>query len=442
MQTFEFFAYCVLLSCYLFSSQTDQRPRAYVGRLYTFNALLQLHEYRHMKNKIRMIALYLPQFHPIPENDEWWGKGFTEWTNVTKAKPLYPGHQQPNLPTELGFYDLRVPEVRQQQAELAAGYGIEASCYYHYWFGGREILERPFDEVVASGEPDFPFCLCWANETWSGVWHGEPKKVLIEQTYPGEEDHRRHFAKLLPAFRDKRYVTVDDKPMFVIYRPMEIPDVTKVMALWQEMARDAGLPGLHLVAQSPNPDWQPSEHGFDACISPKIPKLDPWITWHHPIKRIKRNFLRWKGSPTVYQYKDAMKSLLGKGKNGVRDYPVVIPNWDNSPRSGSRGLVFHGSTPELFREHLRQAVDIAKELRYSEQLIFLKSWNEWAEGNYVEPDRRFGRKFLEVIKDELKFLVVRPATGFHIDMTSAILTETVGVTLLARLIGMQLNRVI
>ena len=164
----------------------------------------------------RLIAFHLPQFHPIPENDEWWGKGFTEWTNTGKAKPLFPGHDQPKVPTDLGYYDLRLPEARKAQADLARKYGVEGFCYYHYWFGGKRLLERPVNEIIASGEPDFPFCLCWANESWTGIWHGAPRRMLMEQTYPGEADHRAHFEYLLTAFRDKRYITVDGRPRFVI----------------------------------------------------------------------------------------------------------------------------------------------------------------------------------------------------------------------------------
>ena len=170
-----------------------------------------------MNNKPRLIAFYLPQFHPIPENDEWWGRGFTEWTNVAKAVPLFRGHYQPHFPADLGFYDLRVPEVREAQAAMAKAYGIEGFCYYHYWFGhGRRLLERPFNEVLSSGKPDFPFCLCWANDTWTGIWHGAPNKVLIEQRYPGVEDYKAHFYALLDAFRDPRYMTVDGKKIFII----------------------------------------------------------------------------------------------------------------------------------------------------------------------------------------------------------------------------------
>jgi len=195
-----------------------------------------------MKNDpaARLIAFYLPQFYPNPENDAWWGKGFTEWTNTAKARRLYPGHYQPHVPADLGYYDLRVPETRTAQAELARSYGIEAFCYYHYWFAGRRILERTFQEVLTSREPDFPFLLCWANQTWTGTWHGASDRILIEQTYPGIDDHRRHFESLLPAFCHPRYVRVDGKPVFIIYRPTELPDTVKTIDLWGTMAREAG----------------------------------------------------------------------------------------------------------------------------------------------------------------------------------------------------------
>ena len=201
----------------------------------------------------RLIAFYLPQFHPIPENDEWWGKGFTEWTNVAKARPMYRGHYQPHVPSDLGFYDLRVPETRKAQAELAGEYGIEAFCYYHYWFAGRRILERPFNEVLASGQPNFPFCLCWANETWTGVWYGESDRTLIEQTYPGPRDHEQHFAALLPAFRDRRHVLVDGKPLLVIFRPRQLPSPVETLSLWRSMAETLGLRDCILPASAHSP---------------------------------------------------------------------------------------------------------------------------------------------------------------------------------------------
>lgn len=225
-----------------------------------------------MKRKARLIAYYLPQFHPIPENDQWWGNGFTEWTNVTKAKPLFKGHLQPRLPADLGYYDLRVPEVREAQAEMAEQYGIEGFCYYHYWFGdGRMLLERPFNEVLKSGKPDFPFCLCWANETWSGIWFGETNKTLIEQKPPDKKDLEKHFEYLLRAFNDERYLTVDEKPIFQILTPRNLPDSIETTDTLRELAHRSGFKGLHLVAGYRNPeDWDPREYGFDAVVSSRL----------------------------------------------------------------------------------------------------------------------------------------------------------------------------
>ncbi|MEH3086139.1 MAG: glycoside hydrolase family 99-like domain-containing protein [Xylophilus ampelinus] len=353
-----------------------------------------------MKNNSRVIAIYLPQYHPIPENDQWWGKGFTEWTNVTKARPLFKGQHQPNLPADLGFYDLRVPETRAAQAAMAKEYGIEGFCYYHYWFAGRRILERPFEEVLASGEPDFPFCLFWANETWSGIWHGNPKKILIEQSYPGEEDHRKHFEYLLQAFQDKRYIRADGKPVFLIYRPHQIPDVKSMIALWRKLAAEAGLEGLHLIANNPYPDWNAEEHGFDACINSRMPSRRGWVGWtQRPLKRLRQEYAIWRGHPTVYDYESIMGGLLRTGPMVSEEYPLAVPNWDNTPRSGANGLVLQGATPELFRVHMRDAVKLAQELPEGRRFIFVKSWNEWAEGNYLEPDRRFGSGYLQVIRD-------------------------------------------
>lgn len=349
----------------------------------------------------RLIAFHLPQYHPIPENDEWWGKGFTEWTNTAKAKPLFPGHYQPHVVADLGFYDLRLAESRVAQAELAKQYGLAGFCYYHYWFGGKMLLERPVEEIVRSGQPDFGFCMCWANQTWTGIWHGAPGRILIEQTYPGDEDHRRHFEYLLPAFRDARYIRVDGKPVFVIYRPMEIPDVHCVMDLWREMAVKAGLGGLHLVAVE-GPDWIPQEHGFDASITPRLPPRRGWVSWRSPIKRLVQKYQEMKGYPTIHSYQKAMPEFLVEPKAGVENYPCAIPNWDNTPRSGSNGLVLHGSTPELFRKHLRAALGLAKKLPEGHQFVFVKAWNEWAEGNHLEPDLKYGHAYLEVVAEELE----------------------------------------
>lgn len=351
----------------------------------------------------RLIAFYLPQYHPIPENDEWWGRGFTEWTNTAKARPLFRGHYQPHVPADLGFYDLRLPEARLAQTELAKGYGIEAFCYYHYWFAGRRILERPFDEVLASGQPDFPFCLCWANQTWSGIWHGAPDRVLIEQSYPGPEDWRRHFETLLRAFVDRRYVRVDGKPLLVIYNPEHLPHSLHAMDSWREMAVRVGLPGLFLVAEHSLPEWDPVSHGFDATVTINLPPLRPiWFPWTQPFQKIRGKIQQLRGQPTIYRYEDVMDGFIFDPVPGIESFPCLIPGWDNTPRSGANGRVLHRSTPEGFRRHVRRALQRTRNVPREHRLIFVKSWNEWAEGNHLEPDLKFGHGYLTVLQDEMR----------------------------------------
>jgi lipopolysaccharide biosynthesis protein len=348
-----------------------------------------------MTSAARIIAYYLPQFHPISENDEWWGKGFTEWTNAGKARPRFPGHYQPHVPADLGFYDLRVPETRAAQAELARAYGVEAFCYYDYWFAGKRLLQRPFDEVVASGQPDFPFCLCWANETWTGVWHGEPKRVLIEQTYPGAEDHRHHFETLLPAFRDRRYVRVDGKPLFLIFAPRKLPDAAATVLQWREMAREAGLGDLHLVAVA-DAAWA-REHGFDGATFNKLK------VWPRPLQIPEFTFfelLHRMGLPRIQRYTHQIRSMPDSFEADT--YPMVIPNWDNTPRSGARGLVMQGSTPKLFAKHLGRVLEQTRAVPREHRFVFIKSWNEWAEGNHLEPDQRYGYQYLEAVRSCLE----------------------------------------
>ena len=353
-----------------------------------------------MTNKAaRVIAMYLPQYHPIPENDGMWGKGFTEWRTVTKAKPLYPGHYQPKLPSDLGFYDLRLPEVREAQAQLARDYGVEGFCYYHYWFGGKRLLERPFNDVLASGKPDFPFCLCWANESWSGVWVGKPNEIIMEQTYPGPDEHAAHFRALLPAFRDPRYMRLDDKPIFFIYRPMKVPDLKAFIAQWRELARVAGLPGIYFIGVNHRTQlWEPGEHSFDANVAHRLPDTRPWVSRRDPLRWLRFRMQKARKWPTIYNYAEALRDPVYDKTSTGEWFPTVYPNWDTSARHGSRGLVMHGATPELFREQLRKAVELVAARAPEHQIVMLKSWNEWAEGNYVEPDQRYGRGFLEAVQ--------------------------------------------
>lgn len=348
---------------------------------------------------VRAIAYYLPQFHPIPENDRWWGRGFTEWTNVTKAKPMFRGHVQPKLPTDLGFYDLRLPETREQQAKLARKVGVESFLYWHYWFAGKRLLERPFDEVLSSGQPDFGFCLAWANESWTGIWHGAPSRVLIEQTYPGEDDHRRHFESLLPAFTDPRYTTVDGKPLFYIYRPENLPDQAAVVDIWRRCADKAGLPGLFLISETHSGDVAIA-NGFDGYVT--IPSLRALSTTAGLRGGVVVRARKALGRPRVGSYatlSSALRSLAEAADD--RSFPCVVTGWDNTPRSGLNGIVLKGCTPGLFRDQLRVAASGLSTRPQDRRLLFVKSWNEWAEGNHVEPDDEWGDARLRAMAEVL-----------------------------------------
>ncbi|WP_198954734.1 glycoside hydrolase family 99-like domain-containing protein [Kineosporia sp. R_H_3] len=355
------------------------------------------------RDRARSVAFYLPQFHPTAENDEWWGPGFTEWTNAAKAKPLFRGHAQPHVPADLGFYDLRLPESRAAQADLARRYSVDAFCYWHYWFGGgQRILERPFDEVLASREPDHGFCLGWANQTWTGIWHGADDRILMEQTYPGEADERAHFDHVLPAFLDPRYFTVDGRPLFYVFRPEQLPDPAGFVRRWQAMARSAGLPGLYLVAEvsdllGEGPRYSDSElHGFDAGVYVRLPAQ---VTTTTRLRmRARRKLL---GHPERYPHARTLPTPPD-GLGGTL-HPCVYPNWDNTPRSGARGLVLERSSPEIFADHVREATARTLDRRPEERLVFVKSWNEWAEGNYLEPDLEHGHGYLAALEANLAF---------------------------------------
>lgn len=349
----------------------------------------------------RLIAFYLPQFHPVPENDEWHGKGFTEWANVAKAKPLFKGHYQPHLPADLGFYDLRVPEVREAQAEMARDYGIEGFCYWHYWFGnGNRILERPFNEVLKSGEPDFPFCLAWANASWTGVWYGMADNVLLKQEYPGMEDYVAHFYAVLDAFRDRRYLKVNGKVLFFVYNPRGLPDAAVFIELWRRLAEKEGLKGIHFIGAT-HLEEEPIYEGFDGstqlapfeCLPRKLNLKQRLLNLILKRESIK---LRRKHS-----YKELVDYLDSK-KLWKNEYPLVMPNWDNTPRSGINGSVLVNSTPDLFKRMLHNALQkIAHIQNQDERIIFVESWNEWAEGNYLEPDIQYGHAYLQVVKEVL-----------------------------------------
>lgn len=356
-------------------------------------------------NKVRVLAFYLPQFHPIPENDKWWGKGFTEWTNVGKAKPLFKGHYQPKVPADLGYYDLRIPEVRQAQADLAKESGIEGFCYWHYWFGnGKRLLEMPFNEVLKSGEPDFPFCLAWANHSWEDKLFNKEgsRRVLIEQKYLGDDDYIAHFNCVLPAFKDQRYLCVDEKPIFMIYAPLNIPDIKHFIELWQELAKRNGLKGIHFIAHTDVESQYEylKEVGFDGINIVRLFdffKKDYSLLERMYVKLMRILFKRGR----VVEYNRAAKFFVGEKEKQKDCYPTIIPNWDHSPRSGKSGHILYKSTPLKFKGHVKNTFLHIKSKPIENRIVFLKSWNEWGEGNYMEPDLKFGIGYLNALKEAI-----------------------------------------
>lgn len=345
--------------------------------------------------RMRSIALYLPQFHPIPENDEWWGRGFTEWTNVVRATPQYRWHRQPHLPAELGFYDLRVPEVRQAQADLASRYGISGFCYYHYWFHGRRVLERPFAEVLADHEPDFPFCLCWANENWTRAWDGGKRELLLSQTY-SEEDDLRHIAWLASAFRDPRYIRIDGRPLFLVYRADRLPDPRATAERWRREARRLGIGELFLsrVESSPEERGDPTEIGFDAAVEFQPDHL---LMAQGFTRRLGRRLTKSRGyyRHKWIDYDVIVERAMAKPLTPYVRFPGVMPAWDNAARRRTGATIVRGSSPRLFEEWVAATVARNAGRGLAGEFLFVNAWNEWAEGNHLEPCERWGHGYLE-----------------------------------------------
>ena len=378
--------------------------------------------------KARVIALYLPQFHPIPENDEWWGPGFTEWHNVVKARPLFRGHYQPRIPADLGFYDLRLPEVREAQAALAQEAGVEGFCYYHYWFGhGKQLLERPFNEVLASGKPNLPFCLCWANHDWTNkTWkRGSSlrRDSMIMQMHYDFDDHAAHFRALLPAFRDARYIKVDGKPLFGIWAPRKFPEVRRFIDLWQQMARENGLEGIHFVGYTENVRktvrdengkqtyWDVNQAGnvyreildmgFDAVIASGMYRAQTLCKGR--LRTVLSVLANQTCLPITFRtdYVRTMRHYYVAEDAWENVYPTLMPQWDRTPRAGLKTNPLVDSTPEKFQVTIEQALQMVKAKAPEHQILFLKAWNEWGECNYVEPDQRFGHGYLQAIRKAL-----------------------------------------
>ena len=341
---------------------------------------------------VRVIAFYLPQYHAIPENDAWWGKGFTEWTNVRRARPNFAAHWQPHEPGELGYYDLTDPDVRAAQATLARQHGIDAFCYYYYWFGGKRLLERPLLDMAASGRPDFPFCVCWANENWTRRWDGLEREILIAQSY-SREDSIAFVRSLSPLFRDRRYVNVGGRPLLCVYKTAEIPDVAATVALWRDTCRHEGIGDIYLAAVQHRADDDPTRLGFDAAIEfppighsaedrkPQLAATDPAFRGH------------------VFDYSAVAAHYLLQPEPPFRQFRGVTPMWDNTARRQSHGMVLSDTSPELFGVWVERALAHTRQRHHGdERLLFINAWNEWGEGNHLEPDARHGRRYLEAVR--------------------------------------------
>lgn len=372
------------------------------------------------QNKIKFLAYYLPQYHPIPENDEWWGKGFTEWTNVAKAKPLFKGHYQPILPGDLGFYDLRVPEVQEQQAQLAKDYGIDGFIYYQYWFGnGKILLEKPAEAMLVNKKIDLPFCFCWANETWKGIWHGlDNPDVLMEQVYNGETGYIEYFNYLLPFFKDSRYIKIDNKPMFHIYRLDHIPDLDIFFETFNQLAKKNGFDGIHFIAtgniNSKNVIESNNVYGVVGLDTFNEIRYQQKTFFNRKslLGKIENRILVTAGYTN--EVGKRLKPLILDYSKGVAnlniDFPnqkyiqCVFPNWDNSARSGKKSLIFKNATPQAWYIHLQNAVNKLKLNTQNPQFIVIKSWNEWAEGNHLEPDQKYELQWLEAVQKHKKNL--------------------------------------
>ncbi|MDP3028249.1 MAG: glycoside hydrolase family 99-like domain-containing protein [Deltaproteobacteria bacterium] len=352
---------------------------------------------------IKVIAFYLPQFHPIPENDAWWGKGFTEWTNVSKAQPQFLGHYQPHLPGELGFYDLRLPEIMRQQIELARKYGISGFCFHHYWFGGKRLLELPLNNFLADPSLNINFCLCWANENWSRRWDGLDSDILMAQNHSPEDDIA-FIESLAPAFADPRYIRIDDKPLLIVYHAKLLPDAAATASRWRKRAQEMGFKDLYLVVAHTFDIINPRPFGFDAAVEfpPLQVNASEISAWSEIINP------NYCGK--IYDYAELAGRYGELTETEFVNFKTVMPSWDNEARKPGAGHSFVGALPEVYARWLSAAVRTTLRHRTEERLLFINAWNEWAEGAHLEPDRHYGYAYLHATANVLRNLTRNKVT--------------------------------
>jgi len=371
---------------------------------------------------VRLVAMYFPQLHPIPENDAWWGKGFTDWVNVKKARPQFRGHYQPRVPLGDRYYDQSQKATIEWQIDLAQRHGLHGFCHYHYWFGGKQLLETPTNIVMDSKEIRFPFALAWANETWSRRWDGLDHHILIEQTHaPDRELWMRHFEYLFRAWSDDRAIRIDGKPMFMIYRPHRITQIDAMLDLWREEAHRRGLPGLFFMAikqfEFPVPavlkhfdgimQFQPFEALYSPDFQAPAAELRRAIELARMLPERVQEMLRYLrnqlGSKlTYYDYDLVWQQILKiEREAGLPTFPGAFVDWDNTARYVKRARIFKGASPERFAHWFEKLVEVTATRPPTERVIFLNAWNEWAEGTYLEPDERHGYKYIEAVRDAL-----------------------------------------
>lgn len=365
------------------------------------NGLEKSDEYEEAKSlasfspRAKLIAFYLPQFHPIEENDKWWGRGFTEWTNVTKAKPQFLDHYQPKLPTDLGFYDLRLKESISAQIELAKKFGIYGFCFHYYWFSGKRLLQKPLDLYLESADNDFPFCICWANENWTRTWDGLQKDILISQEHTLEND-KNFIHDLMPYLKDKRYLKINGRPIILVYKVKLFENSKETANYWKEYCEKNEIGVPYLVAVESSEILNPNDFDFDATVQfPPLEKKYEMI--NYKMKFLNRNF---KGG--VYDYLDLKTKFSQNRGKSFRQFKAVVPGWDNTARRGGRGSIFINSSPQNYGAWLNEIIqEEVRNFPYEERMVFINAWNEWAEGAYLEPDRKYGYAFLNKTLEEV-----------------------------------------